>query len=49
MMNERIFGDEDNYETIVRVRLVVIEDIIAKLRKEKVMLRKELEGELKIP
>jgi len=40
MTNEALLGDERNHEMALRIRLAVIEDIIANLRKEKSSLKR---------
>ena len=41
LTNTDILKNEMNYEAIVRIRLAVIDDVIATLRREKVQLKKE--------
>lgn len=49
LTNTDILKNEMNYEAVVRIRLAVIDDIIATLRREKIELRRELSDPLKKP
>ncbi len=44
LRNKEVLENETNYRNILVIRLAVIEDIISSLRRDKVLLRKRLEG-----